>query len=66
MDVYCSCHFGKQCLLTLFMDSVATDGGIGYIACSFAIWEELDHKNIGDMVMVYTHQIEHNVPILLY
>ena len=30
MDVYCSRHFGKQCLLTLFMDSVATDiGGIG-------------------------------------
>ena len=41
MDVYCSRYFGKQCLLTLFMDSVAIDvGGIGYIACSFAIWEE--------------------------
>ena len=41
MDVYCSCHFGKQCLLTLFMDSIATDvGGIGYIAYSFAVWAD--------------------------
>ena len=22
MDVYCSCHFGKQCLLTLFVDTL--------------------------------------------
>ena len=40
MDVYCSRHFGKQYLLALFMDSIATDvGGMGYIACSFAVWE---------------------------
>ena len=41
MDVYCSRHFGKQCVLTLFMAFVPTVvGGIGYISCSFADWEE--------------------------
>ena len=41
MDVYCSYHVGKQCLITLFMDTVATDfGGIGYIACSVVVWEK--------------------------
>ena len=35
------CHFGKQCPLTLFMDSIATDvGAIGYIARLIVVWEE--------------------------
>ena len=46
MDVHCSCHFGKQCVLTLFCGlSIATDfGGIRYIACSVAVWEEQTKK----------------------
>ena len=47
--------FRKQCVLTLFMDSVATDvGGIGYIhrmlICNLG---GVHHKNLGDMVYKY-------------
>ena len=34
--------FGKQCLLTLFMDNLLlqTLGAIGFIECSIEVWEE--------------------------
>mgnify|MGYP006970520439 CR=1 FL=1 len=42
LDIYCSSDFGKQSLLTLFMDILLLQilGATGFIECWIEVWEE--------------------------